>query len=50
MSEYAASRLGETLDRYRLEAVLGEGGFGQVLEVIKRDCGRHYAMKVSSRA
>jgi len=26
--------------------VLGQGGFGQVLEVVKRDCGKHYAMKV----
>ena len=26
--------------------MLGQGGFGQVLEVVKRDCGKHYAMKV----
>ena len=25
---------------------LGSGGFGQVIEVVKRDCGKHYAMKV----
>jgi serine/threonine protein kinase len=23
-----------------------QGGFGQVLEVVKRDCGKRYAMKV----
>ena len=26
--------------------MLGEGGFGQVIEVVKRDCGVRYAMKV----
>jgi serine/threonine protein kinase/CRP-like cAMP-binding protein len=31
---------------FRPLRVLGEGGFGQVLEVVKRDCGKHYAMKV----
>ena len=30
--------------------VLGEGGFGQVIEVVKRDCGVHYAMKVRQTA
>eukprot|EP00966_Prymnesium_polylepis_P003815 86777-Prymnesium_polylepis.1 len=34
------------LPDFRLIRVLGQGGFGQVLEVIKRDCGKHYAMKV----
>jgi len=34
------------LPDFRLTRVLGQGGFGQVLEVIKRDCGKHYAMKV----
>ena len=34
------------LPDFRLIRVLGEGGFGQVLEVVKRDCGKHYAMKV----
>merc|ERR1739848_326128 len=34
------------LTDFRLIRVLGQGGFGQVLEVIKRDCGKHYAMKV----
>ena len=31
---------------FRLLSVLGEGGFGQVCEVIKRDCGKRYAMKI----
>ena len=31
---------------FRLQRVLGQGGFGQVLEVVKRDCGKRYAMKV----
>jgi serine/threonine protein kinase len=34
------------LPEFRLIRVLGQGGFGQVLEVVKRDCGKHYAMKV----
>jgi len=29
--------------------VLGEGGFGQVLEVVKRDSGKHYAMKIMKK-
>jgi len=35
-----------SLTDFRLIRVLGQGGFGQVLEVVKRDCGKHYAMKV----
>jgi len=35
-----------TLADFRLIRVLGQGGFGQVLEVVKRDCGKRYAMKV----
>ena len=34
------------LPDFKLQRVLGQGGFGQVLEVVKRDCGKHYAMKV----
>jgi len=34
------------LPDFRLLRVLGQGGFGQVLEVVKRDCGKRYAMKV----
>lgn len=34
------------LPDFKLIRVLGQGGFGQVLEVVKRDCGKHYAMKV----
>ena len=34
------------MEHFMAERVLGEGGFGQVLEVVKRDCGKHYAMKV----
>ena len=25
--------------------VLGQGGFGQVLEVVKRDCGKRYGIQ-----
>ena len=32
-----------------LGAAVGKGGFGQVLEVAKRDCGKHYAMKVMEK-
>ena len=35
------------LPDFRLIRVLGQGGFGQVLEVVKRDCGKTYAMKVA---
>ena len=35
-----------TLDHFKIARTLGEGNFGQVLEVIKRDCGKRYAMKV----
>ena len=31
---------------FQVTRMLGEGGFGLVLEVVKRDCGRRYAMKV----
>ncbi len=37
------------LTDFRLIRVLGQGGFGQVLEVTKRDCGKNYAMKVMSK-
>ena len=39
-----------TIDHFKAVKVLGEGGFGQVLEVIKRDCGKVYAMKVMKKA
>ena len=35
-----------SLDDFKVLRVLGEGGFGQVIEVVKRDCGVRYAMKV----
>lgn len=38
------------LPDFRLIRVLGQGGFGQVLEVVKRDCGKRYAMKVRKTA
>ena len=38
------------LEHVRIERLLGEGGFGQVLEVVKRDCGKRYAMKVMEKA
>eukprot|EP00966_Prymnesium_polylepis_P294160 6793852-Prymnesium_polylepis.1 len=37
------------LEDFQVLRVLGEGGFGQVIEVIKRDCGVHYAMKVMQK-
>ena len=39
-----------SMDQFRALRVLGEGGFGQVLEVVKRDCGQRYAMKVQRKA
>jgi len=38
-----------TLDDFKVVRVLGEGGFGQVIDVVKRDCGVHYAMKVMQK-
>jgi len=35
-----------SMEQFKATRVLGEGGFGQVLEVVKRDCGKVYAMKV----
>ena len=37
------------LEQFQVIRVLGEGGFGQVIEVIKRDCGVRYAMKVMKK-
>ena len=31
-----------TLDDFKVIRVMGEGGFGQVIDVVKRDCGVHY--------
>jgi len=38
-----------SLDDFKVIRVLGEGGFGQVIDVVKRDCGCHYAMKVMQK-
>ena len=38
-----------TIEHFTVVRMLGEGAFGQVLEVIKRDCGKRYAMKVMSK-
>ena len=38
------------MEQFKATRVLGEGGFGQVLEVVKRDCGKHYAMKVMRKS
>jgi len=38
-----------SLDDFKVVRVLGEGGFGQVIDVVKRDCGCHYAMKVMQK-
>jgi len=37
------------LDDFKVIRVMGEGGFGQVIDVVKRDCGVHYAMKVMQK-
>jgi len=37
------------LEDFKVIRVMGEGGFGQVIDVIKRDCGVHYAMKVMQK-
>ena len=38
-----------SLNFFQVKRKLGEGGFGVVLEVVKRDCGKRYAMKVGAR-
>lgn len=42
----AKEKIVPALEDFKVVRVLGEGGFGQVIEVIKRDCGVHYALKV----
>jgi serine/threonine protein kinase len=42
-------RVVPAMDWFKATRVLGEGGFGQVLEVVKRDCGKIYAMKVMKK-
>ena len=37
------------VEQFQVIRVLGEGGFGQVIEVVKRDCGVRYAMKVMKK-
>ena len=39
-----------SIEQFKAIKVLGEGGFGQVLEVVKRDCGKVYAMKVMKKS
>lgn len=38
-----------SVDHFKTSRLLGEGCFGQVLEVVKRDCGKRYAMKVMQK-
>ena len=38
-----------SIEDFRVVRVMGEGGFGQVIDVVKRDCGCHYAMKVMQK-
>ena len=39
-----------TIDWFKVTRMLGRGAFGNVLEVIKRDCECKYAMKVQSKS
>uniref|UniRef100_A0A7S3BPB6 cGMP-dependent protein kinase n=1 Tax=Haptolina ericina TaxID=156174 RepID=A0A7S3BPB6_9EUKA len=39
----------QSMEQFMALRVLGEGGFGQVLEVVKRDSGKHYAMKIMKK-
>ena len=38
-----------SMESFMAVRLLGKGGFGQVVEVVKRDCQKHYAMKVMKR-
>lgn len=38
-----------TNEHFRVAKLLGEGGFGQVVSVVKRDCGLTYAMKIQQK-
>ena len=35
-----------SMDDFAISRRLGDGAFGQVVEVVKRDCGKRYAMKI----
>ena len=35
-----------SVGHFKINRMLGEGAFGQVLGVVKRDCGKKYAMKI----
>ena len=39
-----------TVEHFKVVRMLGEGAFGKVLEVVKRDCGKRYAMKVMKKS
>ena len=38
-----------TMDEFKAVRVLAEGQFGQILEVVKRDCGRKYCLKAFNK-
>lgn len=38
-----------SIDHCKIIRGIGEGGFGQVLEMMKRDCGKRYAIKVMEK-
>lgn len=50
LSLKSKERVVPTSDYFRVVSVLGKGAFGQVVEVVKRDCGHAYAMKIQSKA
>jgi len=39
-----------TLDEFTVVSTLGKGTYGRVFEVVKRDCGKRYAMKIMDKS
>ena len=46
LSEEIASLQSKFPDNYQVQSILGEGGFGQVIQCLKKDTGETVAVKI----